>query len=101
MDNPDSIVPLAGFCENCGHFAGRHQELKCHFPPEDKPGDPCRCTGMMWQNEMYDMDMSRGPQAKVAHEFIHLKGMFEPVLSQKGEIIVLENYRSSVEPNGS
>lgn len=91
MDNPNSIVPLDGFCGNCGHFAGRHQELQCHMPkPEGQP--PCPCTGMMWEDEMFVMDMNTGPKQMIAHEFIHLKAMYEPLLSQEGNIIVLKNY---------
>lgn len=76
MDNPDSVVPLKGFCENCGHFAGRHQDLRCHFPDPDNP--TCPCPGMVWKDEMYKMDMSNGPTAKVPHHFEHTKGFWYP-----------------------
>lgn len=77
MDNPDSAVPLGGFCENCGHFAGRHQELRCHFPRrDDQP--VCPCPGMMWGGKMYEMDMNAGPKRLVPHYFDHLKGFYYP-----------------------
>ncbi|USH45055.1 hypothetical protein SEA_CAMERICO_59 [Gordonia phage Camerico] len=40
-------------CEDCGHFAHRHEGSNCHFPrPED---NPCRCGGMLWQGQKVDM----------------------------------------------
>lgn len=32
-------------CEECGHFAGRHGESSCLFPPE---APLCRCAGLLW-----------------------------------------------------
>lgn len=74
-----SAVPLSGFCENCGHFAGRHQELRCHFPaPEGE--QPCVCPGLMWDGHMHVMDMHEGSQRVVAHSFDHLKGFDYPIM---------------------
>ena len=50
-DQPVSAAPeqppIGGFCDDCGHFAARHDELGCHFP---RPAtNPCDCAGMQWQ----------------------------------------------------
>lgn len=39
--------PIGGFCEGCGHFAGRHDEQGCHFDRPD-PQPDCDCTGLLW-----------------------------------------------------
>lgn len=78
MDNPDSVVPLEGFCENCQHFAGRHQELRCHFPNAEGE-KPCPCTGLVWRDKMYEMDMNQGAIKEVPHRFVHLRGYFLPL----------------------
>ena len=38
--------PIGGFCDTCGHFAGRHGPDGCGFP---KPSGPCPCLVMTWQ----------------------------------------------------
>ena len=48
-----------GICEDCGHFATRHLEGKCYFPPESRLGvnkyKPCACAGMLWEGQRVDM----------------------------------------------
>jgi hypothetical protein len=41
--------PIGGFCETCGHFAGRHGEEGCLFPGGCKAG----CEVMVWQGEAW------------------------------------------------
>lgn len=80
MDNPDSVVPMDGFCENCGHFLGRHQELRCHMPPTDEHPNGCPCPGARWKEQMYEMDMDAGAAVfKIPSYFEHLKGFYLPV----------------------
>lgn len=39
-----------GICEECGHFAIRHDDTACHFPRNElnPPKPPCECKGMLW-----------------------------------------------------
>lgn len=39
---------VGGFCEGCGHFAGRHDEQGCHFDRPDPAAD-CACPVMTWE----------------------------------------------------
>jgi hypothetical protein len=48
-----------GICEECGHFACRHQDSQCLFPREN---NPCECQGMLWQGVRLDMDQHTGPR---------------------------------------
>jgi hypothetical protein len=36
---------VGGFCEDCGHFAGRHDSDGCHWD-----GYECGCPGMKWHD---------------------------------------------------
>lgn len=48
-----------GICEDCGHFACRHDGAECHFP---RPADnPCTCGGMLWQGRRLEMNAQTGP----------------------------------------
>lgn len=40
--------PIGGFCDRCGHFAGRHDEQGCHFDRAD-PDPGCDCPALRWQ----------------------------------------------------
>lgn len=40
--------PIGGFCDGCGHFAGRHDEQGCHFDRPD-PEPDCACPALRWQ----------------------------------------------------
>lgn len=56
----------AGICEDCGHFACRHSQLRCRFHELDpKKYKPCPCRGMQWSGERsgerYYMDPAHGP----------------------------------------
>jgi hypothetical protein len=43
---PEQPYGPGALCEECGHFACRHNPEGCQFPrPAD---DPCRCSGMLW-----------------------------------------------------
>lgn len=37
------MPPIGGFCDECGHIAGRHTATGC-------PGikNPCDCRGLLW-----------------------------------------------------
>lgn len=60
-----TLVPLQALCENCGHFAGSHQGLRCHFPPSGPRHQYCACTGMTFQGRVFEMDMDTGPVREV------------------------------------
>lgn len=42
--------PIGGFCEDCGHLAGRHHNNQCLWPE-----NRCTCTGMLWQGVRWDV----------------------------------------------
>jgi hypothetical protein len=61
LDDPFPAVqeqhPLIGadpgsICEDCGHFALRHEQGKCLFPRGSKP--PCDCEGFLWLDTRYE-----------------------------------------------
>ncbi len=53
---PPEQPPLGGFCDDCGHFAGRHGVGGCALARSPGAvsllGDPlperCTCPGMLW-----------------------------------------------------
>lgn len=54
-------VGPGGICEDCGHFACRHDGARCHFP---RPaGNACNCGGMLWQGHRLAMNCQAGPVA--------------------------------------
>jgi hypothetical protein len=45
-----------GFCERCGHFAGRHSEGGCDTSDLVERGirkKPCPCKGMKWLGQTW------------------------------------------------
>ena len=45
MSDEADQPPIGGFCSDCGHFAGRHDEEGCHWPGYD-----CGCPAMRWND---------------------------------------------------
>lgn len=43
--DPEQPEP-GSICDECGHFALRHNQDGCHFPR--KKGPPCDCQGFSW-----------------------------------------------------
>lgn len=43
--------PPGGTCDDCGHFALRHNENGCDFPRKEKP--PCQCEGFLWNGNRW------------------------------------------------
>lgn len=54
----DVDVPIGGFCDYCGHMAGRHVGRQCAWPESR-----CTCTGFTWRGVRYEMERNRGPVA--------------------------------------
>lgn len=64
MDSNKLLIELkesgpGTFCEYCGHFAGRHNDLECHFTRANST--KCQCTGFVFKNTKFDMDFWSGP----------------------------------------
>lgn len=76
LNNPDTPAapealpepeqpPIGGFCEGCGHFAGRHDETGCHFDRPD-PQPDCDCTAMLWQDRTWPRPWLPAPAGLIA-----------------------------------
>lgn len=61
LAEPQPPYGPGALCEDCGHFAGRHSNLVCHFPPESRRSrQPCDCAGMLWGDLRWEMDSRTG-----------------------------------------
>lgn len=57
MANDSEQPPIGGFCEECGHFAGRHGVDGCTGIE-----NPCACTGMLWQGVRWPRPWLAAPE---------------------------------------
>lgn len=51
MNDTKPLQPYGpgAFCDECGHFAARHDQEGCSGVPGSGPGrGPCKCAGMLW-----------------------------------------------------
>ncbi len=65
MTTPEQ-PPIGGFCDECGDFAARHDELGCQFPRFDANLAPCACSGMLWLDVRWPRPWLPAPEGLVS-----------------------------------
>ena len=57
-DPPPENPPIGGFCDYCGHLAGRHWQAGC----DGFPDRPCECEGMTWNGRVWPAPWLPAPE---------------------------------------
>lgn len=66
MAAPEQPYGPGAICDDCGHFAERHNPEGCHFP---RPADnPCRCAGMLWLDVRWPRPWLPAPRGLVIED---------------------------------
>ena len=58
---PIEQPPVGGFCEECGHFAARHDMGDC-----TGISHPCDCAGMLWNGRRWPRPWLAAPDGLVS-----------------------------------
>jgi hypothetical protein len=59
---PEQPYGPGAICDDCGHFAERHDPQGCHFP---RPDAACCCAGMLWLGTRWPRPWLPAPEGLV------------------------------------